>query len=226
MEEKKSRGSICLDFLKEIAANNNRIWFENHRDEYNKARMAFESMVDDLLKSITEFDEGIGHLTVKDCTYRFYRDIRFSPDKSPYKRHFGAYINSHGKKSYHGGYYLHIEPGNCLLGGGAYCLTPPILRSVRREIMENIGEFREIVEAPAFRDRFPEIGMERIKTVPQGFRKDFPYMQYIRPKDYSVVTHIPDTFFDDAGWLSTATEVFKVMKPYLDFLNFTIDDYE
>lgn len=81
------RAEICLQYLRQIAVNNNREWFHEHRDLYDEARAAFESMVHDLIVRIAAFDPSVQYLTVADCTYRFYRDTRFSPDKSPYKRH-------------------------------------------------------------------------------------------------------------------------------------------
>lgn len=112
-----TRAAICLQYLRQIAVNNNREWFHEHRDLYDEARTAFESMVQELITRITAFDATVQYLTVADCTYRFHRDTRFSPDKSPYKRHFGAYINAKGKKSNHGGYYMHLEPEGCLVAG-------------------------------------------------------------------------------------------------------------
>ncbi len=124
------RAEICLQYLRQIAVNNNREWFHEHRDLYDEARAAFESMVHDLIVRIAAFDPSVQYLTVADCTYRFYRDTRFSPDKSPYKRHFGAYINARGKKSNHGGYYMHLEPEGCLVAGGRpACRTPEHLRT-------------------------------------------------------------------------------------------------
>ena len=101
---------LILAFLKDVAAHNNREWFNSHRDRYEEARTAFEKIVEELILHIGQFDESVRHLQVKDCTYRFYRDTRFSEDKSPYKRHLGAYINAHGKKSFwqevHGAFRL------------------------------------------------------------------------------------------------------------------------
>ena len=97
---------VIFRFLKELAANNNREWFNTNRERYEKARQMFEEMVQQIILRIAGFDETVIHLQVKDCTYRFYRDTRFSEDKSPYKRHLGAYINAHGKKSFHSGYYF------------------------------------------------------------------------------------------------------------------------
>lgn len=79
-------------FLQAIAANNNREWFQEHKKQYETIRKDFESGVEMAIKALTTIDDEVSHLEVKDCTYRFYRDTRFSPNKSPYKRHLGAYI--------------------------------------------------------------------------------------------------------------------------------------
>lgn len=215
-----------FDFLKRIAAHNSREWFAEHRGEYEEARAAFETMVQQLIHRIALFDDTVARVQVKDCTYRFYRDTRFSEDKSPYKRHLGAYINARGKKSFHGGYYFHLQPGGCMLAGGSYCLPADMLRAVRQSVVDEIDEFRSIVEDEEFRRYFPVLGEQRLKTAPKGFPKDFPYMEYLRPKDYSVACYVPDDFFRADDWLDRAERVFRVMKPYIDFVNYTIDDMD
>lgn len=212
-------------FLKDIAAHNDREWFHAHRDRFDAAYARFTAVAEAMIARIAQFDPDVAGLPVKGTLYRFYRDTRFSADKSPYKRHFGSYINPRGKKSPHGGYYLHFEPGHSLVACGAYCLPPAILRAVRRSIVDRTDEFRAIVEAPHFADAFPTIGMERLKTVPAGFPRDFSYPQYLRPKDYSVWHNLDDSFFLRPGWEDRAADLFREMKPFLDFVNDTIDDY-
>lgn len=104
-----------LNYLRQIAANNNREWFQANRAEYEIVRKDFHQGVAQAIAAISAFDDEIAHLQVKDCVYRFNRDTRFSPDKSPYKRHLGAYICMKGRKALRGGYYIHLEPGNCLV---------------------------------------------------------------------------------------------------------------
>ncbi|MEG1729873.1 MAG: DUF2461 domain-containing protein [Bacteroidaceae bacterium] len=224
--KKETNATLIFDFLREIASHNSREWFAAHRDRYETAREAFEEMTTQLIARIATFDPSIAHLSVKDCTYRFYRDTRFSTDKTPYKRHFGAYLSARGKKSQHGGYYLHLEPENCLLAGGAYCLEPKLLRAVRESIVENMDEFRGIVEHPKFRAFYPTIGESRLKTVPKGFAKDFAFLPYIRPKDYSVLHQVPDQLFYTSDWLDQTEDAFRTLKPFLDFVNYTIDEAE
>lgn len=214
-----------LGFLKDVAANNHRPWFEANRARYEKVRADFTCVSETMIRHIGRFDADIVGLPVESTLYRFYRDTRFSPDKVPYKRHLGTYINSRGKKSPHGGYYLHLQPGACLVACGAYCLESPLLRAVRQSVVDRIDEFRAIVEAPEFRRLFPVIGSERLKTFPTGFARDFAYPEYIRPKDYSIAHPLPDSFFQQAGWDKRVAELFERMKPFLDFVNDTIDDY-
>ena len=214
-----------IKFLEQLERNNNRTWFTAHKDEYRAAQTLFDNLTEQLITGIASFDERIKDLTVKDCTYRIYRDTRFSPDKAPYKRHFGAYCNSRGRKSIHGGYYIHLQPGHCMVAGGAWCLPPAVLKAVREDIVLRIDEFRSIVEEPRFRALYPEIGDTALKTLPKGFDRQFPFPQYLRPKDYSVAHFVDDSFYCSADWLDRTMDCFAVMKPYLDFINETIDDY-
>ena len=226
-----------LTFLHQVAVNNNRPWFMEHKDEYEAARAEFERGVRQALSQIVKFDAAIAHLEVKDCTYRFYRDTRFSPDKSPYKRHFGAYICARGKKSLTGGYYLHMEPGECLVACGSYWLPTNILTACRNEIMGNTDEWLKCVESKAFRKYYgvdesaswdsPQgFGLERLKTCPSGFPRDWPYVGYLRQKDYCCWHRVGDDFFEGEGWLREIDRMFRAAKPMLDFTNAVIEDYE
>ena len=228
---------LILDFLKDIMRNNNREWFQAHRAEYDAARAEFERGAQLAIGRIAEFDPEIAHVTVKDATYRFYRDTRFSPDKSPYKNHFGAYINAHGKKALRGGYYIHLEPGGCMVAVGNYWLPTNILTSCRNEIMGNTEEWLRCVESRAFKtyygapeDVAPEapqgFGLAKLKTCPAGFPKDWPYVRYLRLKDYCAWHRVDDDFFEGDGWLDDIEKMFRAAKPMMDFVNNVIDDYE
>ena len=81
-----------IQFLRKLKENNNREWFMDHKQEYLDAQATFNAFVEKILIGLSEADESVRGLTVKDCTYRIYRDVRFSKDKSPYKTHMGAYI--------------------------------------------------------------------------------------------------------------------------------------
>lgn len=226
-----------LQFLRDLMVNNNRPWFQDHKDEYQAVKDDFERGVGQAIARISTFDNSVAHVTVKDATYRFYRDTRFSSDKSPYKNHLGAYIAAHGKKALHGGYYIHLEPGRCMLACGNYWLPTNILTSCRNEIMGNIDEWLRCVESPEFLryygademagpDAEQGFGIERLKTCPSGFPRDYEHIRYLRMKDYCCWHRVPDDFFDGDAWLDDMERIFRAGKPMLDFTNSVIDDYE
>lgn len=218
--------SVVFEFLKELSVNNNREWFNAHRDQYEKAREEFESLVTTLIERISLFDETIKGIQAKDCTYRIYRDTRFSLDKTPYKTHFGAYINAKGKKSEHSGYYVHLEIGNCMLAGGSYCPPPKLLKMLRQAVYDNIEEYRSIVEDPKFKRYFSKIGYTFLKTAPQGFPKDFKYIDYLKCKEYCCDCKVPDNFFTLPDMSDRVDDIFRQLKRFSDFTNYTIDEYE
>lgn len=226
-----------LQFLRDLMVNNNRPWFQDHKDEYQAVKDDFERGVGQAIARISTFDNSVAHVTVKDATYRFYRDTRFSSDKSPYKNHLGAYIAAHGKKALHGGYYIHLEPGRCMLACGNYWLPTNILTSCRNEIMGNIDEWLRCVESPEFLryygadetagpDAEQGFGIERLKTCPSGFPRDYEHIRYLRMKDYCCWHRVPDDFFEGEAWLDDMERIFRAGKPMLDFTNSVIDDYE
>lgn len=235
-----------IEFLRQLMANNNRPWFQEHKKEYEIIRAEFERGIVQAIERITTFDPEVAHLQVKDCTYRFYRDTRFSPDKSPYKNHLGAYINAKGKMALRGGYYLHLEPDHCVVAVGNYWLPTNILTSCRNEMMANTDEWLKCVENPEFLKYFgsdlvniskdaatipywdqPQgFGLEKLKTCPSGFPRDWPYVHYLRLKNYCAWHAVPDDFFEGDGWLDEAECIFRAGKPMVDFMNAVIDDYE
>ena len=218
--------SGILNFLKLLAANNNREWFLEHKSDYLKVQSDFEDLLTVVIARISLFDESVAHVRPRDCTYRIYRDIRFSADKSPYKTHIGGYINARGKKSNHCGYYIHLEPDNCMFAGGSWCMPPEMLKAVRQSVCDNIDEYRSIVEDEAFRKYFPVVGEQFLKNIPKGFPKDFPYPQYICCKDYTVAYRVSDSFFENPNFVDDIADIFMQLKRFADFTNETIDELE
>ncbi len=216
---------IIFQFLKELAANNNRDWFNAHRDRYETARSEFDDLLSVVISRISLFDDSVRGLEPRDCTYRIYRDTRFTEDKTPYKIHLGGYINAKGKKSFHSGYYLHLQPDNCMLAGGSYCLPPALLKALRQAVYDNMDEFRSIVEDPDFSRYFPVVGEDFLKTAPKGFPRDYPYLKYLQCKVYTICCYQPDSFFLAPDFLDRMDDIFKQMKRFSDFVNYTIDDY-
>ena len=215
-----------IQFLNDLKENNFRQWFEDHRELYEiELLQPFRALANTLTPPMHAID-SLFEFRPHKMISRIYRDTRFSSDKTPYKIHLGGYINARGKKSEHCGYYVHIEPDNCMLAGGSWCLEPKVLKAVRQSVYDNIDEYREIVEDPAFKQYFPVIGENHLKTAPKGFPKDFEYIDYLKCKDYTCAYMVPDAFFLAPDLLDKVEDVFKQLKRFADFTNFTIDDFE
>ncbi|EGJ71585.1 Conserved hypothetical protein CHP02453 [Bacteroides coprosuis DSM 18011] len=206
-------------FLTEVEKNNNRDWFAENKGMYEEAQSVFEDFVQLVINRIAIFDPAVMVVEPKDCTFRIYRDIRFSPNKLPYKTHMGAYINVKGRKSDYCGYYVHLQPGKSFLGGGSIGLPTKRLTRIREQIMERIDEYIDIVEDPKFKKYFPIIGMDFLKTAPKGFSKDYKYIDYLRCKEYICSYDVTDDFFLNPSCLDEIGEVFQQNKRFADFIN-------
>lgn len=213
--------SSTLKFLQHLQKNNNKAWFEAHRATYDEARADFFNMVEELIKSIAQFDAPIGQLAVKDCVFRINRDVRFSKDKRPYKNNMACYFNREGKKGNGAGYYLHIEPGQSMAAGGIWMPEPKVLNGIRQEIDYNLAEWKKIIEQKDFRKKFSE-GVKSEDVLvrpPKGYDEENPAIQFLKMKSFTVRRSFADNDVQDKGFVKEVAATFKTMKPLIDFLN-------
>lgn len=209
-----------LQFLRQLAQNNTREWFHENKKAYERVKVAHEALVADLLGRIGEFENLTG-VEVKQCTYRIARDIRFTTDKSPYKTWLSASISEGGRKANRMDYYLHIQPGDeSFLGGGMYAPTAAQLAKFRQEIDYNVAELRRIIEAPEFVRWFGTGEGVRLKTAPKGYPKDHPDIDLLRLTQLFFLHKFTDAEVQAADFPERVAEASRVLKPYLDFLNF------
>ncbi len=217
---------MVYDFLSALAANNNREWFHDHKEWYLEVKEQVDDFTRQLIDRIAQFDPAAAYLTPAQCTYRIYRDTRFSADKTPYKTHIGVVVCPGGsKKSYRCAYYVHFEPGHSFLGGGCWCPTPPLLKEIRKSIYHNIDEYLEIVNNPDFKALYGFPGHDPLKTAPKDFPKDWPYIDYIKPREYTVLAPKSDSDFCAPDMLDMVAANFRILKPYNDFINFIFEEH-
>ena len=212
-----------LRFLVQLGKNNNKAWFDKHRDDYQTAKEDFEVFIDELMVKLRPLEPGLANLTAKDCTFRIFRDVRFSKDKTPYKAHFGAFMSKGGRKYEGAGYYLHLEPGKSFAGGGLWVPPGPMLKAVRQEIDYNFDEFKKILAAKDFKKYFKKIEGESLKTLPQGYTADNPAIDYLKMKSYTVGTSVADKDVTAKGFASKCAGIFTAMRPLVDFLDRSSD---
>ena len=214
-----------FQFLKELKVNNYKEWFDENRSRYTALRSEFEQFIQAVIGEIGLFDRESAQTTAKASIFRINRDIRFSNNKEPYKTNFGAFIARGGRKGIRAGYYIHVEPGECFLAGGIYMPSGPMLKAIREEIYENSEEFRAILADPSFQKHFGgTLWGEMLKTAPKGFPKDWPYIEYLKYKHYTLIKNEPDILYKKPDFIGEVRAVFKAMKPFNDFLNRAVEE--
>ncbi len=215
-----------LEFLRGLRAHNDREWFNANKEWYLRVKKRVEQLAEELIAVVAEADPEASRLGASDCTYRIYRDTRFSADKTPYKTHIGIFINPPlGKKSMRCGYYLHIEPDNCFVAAGTVCLPSPLVREIRRSIYDEIDEYRSIVESEEFRGEYQTVGENMLKTAPKGFPKEWEYIDYVRPKDFCCTGRLSEEFMLRDDLAEALRPAMRQAKRFNDFINYTIDEY-
>lgn len=215
-----------IPFLRSLRRHNDREWFNDHKDRYIEVKGAVEALTGRLIAGISEFDPDASGLRPADCLYRIYRDTRFSSDKTPYKTHIGIYINPpFGKKNPRCGYYLHLEPDNVIVAGGAWCPEGPLLKAIRQDIFDNVDEYLEIIESKEYTEEFASPGENLLKTAPKGFPKDWKYIDLLRPRDFSAYSKVSDSELNSPDFEKIVLRKMRTIKPLNDFFNYTIDNF-
>lgn len=218
-----------LQFLRDLAQHNDRAWFNEHKERYLAVQQRWNEFCESLIGEIGAFDPDIARLTLRDCTYRIYRDTRFSPDKSPYKTHFGVFLAPGGKKSMHAGYYFHVGTGESneypqghMLAAGNYCYEPKAIQILREDISDGWENFQNEVLAVAD-PRFVVDQEGALKRVPKGYTPDAPYADWMRLKSYCLVMNVDDDFITQPDLAKRVADLFRTTKPFNDYINRAVD---
>lgn len=213
-------------FIEELAANNNRPWFDAHKSEYQDLRTHWMADLDAMISHIRQWLPEVGSQTAASSAYRIYRDIRFSPDKTPFKTHFSAAIVPGGKKSPYAGFYIstgmpkmHYQG----LFGGLWCPDAKILSKMRHAIVDNIEEWEQIVTDPQLTAIY-EPDCSSLKTIPKGWDRNHPYAKYLRLTNYGYASEKNNKYFLDPAWPEHAAADLHRLLPFINFLNYTINE--
>lgn len=212
-----------VEFLQRLREHNERAWFEAHRAEWMQLRERINNFAAGLIEGIAAFDPAVKGLTVKECTYRINRDIRFSADKSPYKTWQGIYVAPHGKKAGYAGYYFHLESaskegliGGHMLFAGLHMPHPVVLRSVREEILDNGAEFVKNIRSAK---GFTLDESQKLKRPPVGFPTGTPYDELLRLKEVALCRKFGDEFLAGDDLLERTLAEFRKTAPFVQQLN-------
>ena len=214
-----------LKFLAALKKNNNKPWFDAHRNVYETARADFSNFTQQLIRCIAGFDPSIGHLTAKECLFRINRDVRFSKDKSPYKSNMACYFNQAGKNGVGAGYYFHLEPGKSMAAGGIWMPEPAVLARIRQEIDYNFNDWKKIIANTAFKKTFGDslTSNESLVRPPKGYDENNPAIVFLKMKSFVIRKSFTDKEIQGKEFTKELTKTFASMKPLIDFLNLAIE---
>jgi len=172
----------AIKFLSKLKRNNNKDWFESHRDEFNNSVLEpaqeFVVVLGELLRT---FVPGIIAIPKTDKSiFRLHRDVRFSKDKAPYKTNLGIlFWEGERKKMDCPGFYFHAEPDYIFFGSGQYMFSDFLLKRYR-EIIYNPDKAKELHSiVKKLKKKGYSLGGRTYKRVPRGFDPEYPYSEYL-----------------------------------------------
>jgi len=216
-----------IPFFEELERNNNREWFEANKHRWDAIRCDFERFTEALIERMAVLDPTIGHPQAKRCMYRIYRDLRFSPDKRPYKCHVSFFLATGGvKRGGVPGYYMQVGQedyglhGSIALGGGIFMPEPDALAAIRQEIFYNTDEFKAIMAEPSYKKYYGTefFTVHKLSRVPKGFPADWPDGDLLKYKDYCTMSQLPAEYADRDDLLDRVVEIFQASVPLNKFI--------
>ena len=183
-----------LRFLTELKENNNRDWFHTNKKTYEKfVKEPFKQFVEELIFVIQDFDADLA-TSAKNAIFRIHRDIRFSKDKSPYKTHVSASINSGARAEKNlPGYYIQLSGDNIFLGGGVHFVDKYGTQALREHIRDELEEFNSLILDKEFKDKFGELTGDKNKRIPKEFQEVYEKQPLVANKNFFYSTNIPSS---------------------------------
>ena len=208
-------------FLSRLAANNDREWFRANKSRYD------HDVKEPALRFISDFAEPLKEISPHfradprangGSLFRIYRDTRFSKDKSPYKTHTGIHFRHEAYRDAHApGFYLHVQPGNCFMGGGIWRPGGPTLRKIREAIDEDPESWKAASRDTRFRETFDLAGDSLVRA-PKGFGIDHPLIVDLRRKDFIGVAPLSEDALMSTDLLAAFTGLCQAAAPYQRWL--------
>ena len=213
-----------FDYLRDLEENNDREWFEAHRDRYDAYRENLTDVAGDLIAAASAFDPRVREANPdpSKCVSRTHRDMRFNKsNKPPYKTDAFISLNSVGGATSSAGYYFHVERGNTYAGGGVFTTDPPLLTKVRERISRSYDKWLSVAESTDMKKTFPDglTSPETLKVAPHGFDVDDPAIEYLRMKGFCANHPLTNTRAQQGDVLSEITDTFRTVRPLVDYIN-------
>lgn len=214
--------NFVLDFLRDLAANNNKAWMDAHRADYHRARADYTAFVAEVLRGAQQLEPDLTGLTPQDVMFRINKNDRFQQSDEPYKRHMGAGIKRGGRHSPWAGFFVAVQPGGeTYLGAGRWMPEPAQLLRVRQEIHYNPDAFHALRQDPELLRHFPA-GLDKtqaLKTAPKGYDRTDPDIEWLRLKSFFVWQAVPDADVLRPDFAARVLAAWQAALPFVHFLN-------
>ena len=175
-----------FNFLDELAANNNRQWFEANKPRYEA--LVREPAIDFITEMAPELDKFAPRFRADPrkmggSLMRVFRDTRFSRDKTPYKTNIGIQFRHELGKDVHApGFYLHIASDGCFLGAGCWHPDPDALGKIRDLMAANPKKWFAARDNKKFAKDWTLTG-DSLSRPPRGYAADHVALEDIKRKD-------------------------------------------
>ena len=226
-------------FLRKLAANNSKEWFAAHKAEYEAAvKEPCLAFIADMAAPLAKISPQLvaSPKAVGGSLFRIHRDTRFSSDKSPYKTHAGLNFYHAATKSVARGeaansgfgrldapvLYLHLQPGECFIGGGLWHPQPDSVKGIRTYLLSNPKSWVAATQSAAFR-KLMSLGGESLQRPPQGFDPAHPLIEDLKRKDFICSAPLSDEQVCSADFAKQAAKHFATAAPLLDWLCGALD---
>ncbi|MDI6803757.1 MAG: DUF2461 domain-containing protein [Bacteroidota bacterium] len=214
-----------LGFLKKLKKNNNRDWFNSHKQDFEvDVKLPMQSLILELKPLLHKFAADFV-VDPKRSLFRIYRDTRFSKNKAPYKTHIAAIFQPSKNWKDSAGLYLHIEPDEVYLGGGMYVPSSDDLKKIRNTIANHPNKFLSIIESEKFKSLFKTIEGEKLKRVPQGFPPDDDMAEWLKMKQFFISHTMKTEESYKKTFPSKVANIFEIMMPLVRFINEAIQKF-
>jgi uncharacterized protein (TIGR02453 family) len=205
-------------FLQQLAINNDRDWFNEHRDQFERAKLNAETFMDALIAKMNVHDQ-IDTPSGKKSLYRIYNDVRFSKDKSPYNPRFFGYIKRI-KPMLRGGYYIWLKPGgHSRVGCGLASPNPDDLKRIREDISLNYDDWKKLLKTKSIISTFGGLNGTQLRTAPRGFSPDDPSIELLRFKRYWFEHTFTDREVLSPDFVTLVNKTFKSIRPFFDYVS-------
>ena len=217
----------ALQFFRGLARNNNKPWFEAHREQYEgDVRQPMRDLIEDLDTRFAQFAPEIGG-DPKRSMFRINRDIRFSRDKSPYKTHAACWFHhlnaarNVGSDAGEGsaGYYFHLEPGGrSMIGAGLWRPPRPQLKKLRDAIADDPDALDRV--ARSIPRRFGGLDDEGVlKRMPRGYAEIHPAAKWLRFQSFTSGRTLTDAQVTSASLAALLAREYEALLPLVRWLN-------